>query len=46
VEEDLKTGQMKFTLSFISNPLQERDISESAHIFSFVFKVNERELEF
>jgi hypothetical protein len=46
VEEDLKIAKMKFTLSLISNPLQERDISESAHIFSFVLKVNVNGLEF
>jgi hypothetical protein len=36
---------MKFTLSFITNPYQERDVSEIAELISSVFKENVRELE-
>jgi hypothetical protein len=37
--------RMKFNLSFITNPFQERDISESAELISPVFKENVSELE-
>jgi hypothetical protein len=36
---------MNFTVSFITNPFQERDISESAELTSSVFKENVSELE-
>jgi hypothetical protein len=37
--------RMKFTVSFITNPYQERDVSESAELTSSVFKGNMSELE-
>jgi hypothetical protein len=36
---------MKFTVSFITYPFQERDVSESAELISSVFKENISELE-
>jgi hypothetical protein len=36
---------MKFTAYFITNPFQERDISESAELISSVFKENVSKLE-
>jgi len=36
---------MKFTVSFITNPFQERDIKERAELISSVFKENVSELE-
>jgi hypothetical protein len=36
---------MKFTVSFITNPFQERDISDSIELISSVFKENVSELE-
>jgi len=36
---------MKFTVSFITNPFQDRDINESAEFISSVFKENVSELE-
>jgi hypothetical protein len=36
---------MKFIVSFITNPFQERDISESAELIYSVFKENVSELE-
>jgi hypothetical protein len=37
--------RMKFTVSFITNPFQERDTSQSAEFISAVFKENVSELE-
>jgi hypothetical protein len=37
--------RMKFTVSFITNQFQERDISESAELISSVFKENVSDLE-
>jgi hypothetical protein len=36
---------MKFTVSFITNPFQERDVSKSAELISSVFRENLSELE-
>jgi hypothetical protein len=36
---------MNFAVNFITNPFQERDISESAELVPFVFKENVSEVE-
>jgi hypothetical protein len=36
---------MKFTVSFTTNPFQQRDISASVELISSVFKGNVSELE-
>jgi hypothetical protein len=43
LKEDSKT--LKFTVSFITNPFQEMDISENAELTSPAFKENVVELE-
>jgi hypothetical protein len=46
LKEDLKTlSSFKFTVSFITNPFQERDVSENAEPISYVFKENVSELK-
>jgi hypothetical protein len=37
-------GRIKFTMSFINNLFQDRDISEGAQLISSVFKENVSEL--
>ena len=40
-----KSECMNFAVNFITNPFQERDISESAELVPFVFKENVSEVE-